>query len=191
MKIDYVLLGLIRMRPALSGYDMKDIISRSTGFFFTAHLSQIYPSLKKMAEAGWVEYSTDVQEGKPDRKLYTITRAGSAALDEWLLEPFAFKWTRASLDEYFMKLIFMGHLEPDRVVGYLDQGIAYISEKLAETRADNLETEYGFIGNLAEPEHGRYEAIWSEEFDFTIRELEGRLDWLRRLRVKMLEAPGR
>lgn len=185
MKIDYVLLGLIRMRPSLSGYEMKDIITRSTGFFFTAHLSQIYPSLKKMADAGWVTFSLQPQEGKPDRKLYTITRAGSKALDAWLLQPFAFKWTRASLDEYFMKLIFMGHLDPADVVGYLDQGIAYISENLAATRAGNLETEFGFIGDLPEPAHTRYEAIWSEEFGFTIRELQARLDWLQDVRAKM------
>lgn len=185
MDLDYVLLGLIRMNPDVTGYELKGIINDSTGFFFPAHLSQIYPSLKKMTGNGWVVYSITTRETKPDLKRYRITDEGIEALEEWLVQPFDFQKTRSNYDMYFMKLIFMGHLPPDKTVKYIDSGIDHFTEHLADIKAENLQHETGFISVAEQDVHDRYMVLWSNEFDFIIREMEARIDWLKELRAQL------
>lgn len=187
MKLGNILLGLIQMKPRISGYEMKTIIRDSTGFFFTAHLSQIYPALKDLTQRGWVTHETIQQDGKPNLKVYTITEAGSEALAEWLTSPYEFDRTRSSFDMYFTKLIFMGSLEPEQIVAYIDSGIKAFSSEFADYYKRGLRVEQAFIEDAPEPDRSHYLAIWSDEMFFIEDDLARRIDWLRALREKLLE----
>ena len=81
----YALLGFLSRGPH-SGYDIKKALGESTQHFWGESYGQIYPNLKKLAEAGLATRETKRQDGKPDRKVYTITQAGREALLEWLAE---------------------------------------------------------------------------------------------------------
>ena len=48
-----VILGLLAMRPR-SGYEIKTFVDRSTRYFWPAIYGQIYPELRRLAEAGLV-----------------------------------------------------------------------------------------------------------------------------------------
>ena len=50
----YVILGMLAWRP-MSGYDIKATVDRSTRLFWAASYGQIYPELRRLAEAGLVE----------------------------------------------------------------------------------------------------------------------------------------
>jgi len=71
----------------MSGYDIRQLIPRSIGYFWTESYGQIYPSLKKLAAAGLIEKKTERQSGRPDRHLYSLTKAGSEQLKQWLQLP--------------------------------------------------------------------------------------------------------
>jgi PadR family transcriptional regulator AphA len=77
------LLGLLSLGP-MSGYDIRQLIPRSIGYFWNESYGQIYPALKRLAEAGFVEKKTERKKGSPDRHLYSLTAAGREQLRHWL-----------------------------------------------------------------------------------------------------------
>jgi DNA-binding PadR family transcriptional regulator len=70
-----------------SGYELARRFERSIGFFWAATHQQIYRVLKRMNEAGWVEVETVPQDGRPDKKVYTVSPLGHDELRRWLAEP--------------------------------------------------------------------------------------------------------
>lgn len=187
--IRYVLLGLIRMHPSISGYQLSSIINESTSFFTTIHLSQIYPALKEMTQAGWVTFETQHREGRPDLKLYRITDAGISAFEAWLFEPFVFEQTRSSYEAYSAKLIFMGFASTEQVIAYLDAGIDYFSSQIQNFEERGIDPEKAYVDLLDEPEKARFLTLWKNEFDATVDSLRGRVDNLQSLKksIKKLE----
>jgi DNA-binding PadR family transcriptional regulator len=84
--LGYALLALLARRP-LTGYDLAQRMRRSTDFFWTARHSQIYPELARMEAAGLLTHEVIQQTERPDKKRYTMTEAGYAALRAWLVQP--------------------------------------------------------------------------------------------------------
>lgn len=100
-----VLLGMLAAGPK-SGYDVKAIVDHSTRFFWAASYGQIYPELKRLADAGLIEAAgRDV--GSRRRTTYRITARGRDALASWLRAP---DQTHELRDEGLLKLFFVGHL---------------------------------------------------------------------------------
>jgi PadR family transcriptional regulator, regulatory protein AphA len=102
------LLGLLSMGP-MSGYDIRAMIARSVGHFWSESYGQIYPGLKRLASAGLVEKKTQRQKGRPDRHVYSLTEDGRAQLREWLKLPVAEEVPRSEL---LLKLFFGAHVAP-------------------------------------------------------------------------------
>ncbi len=86
MDIKTVCLGMLTDGEA-SGYDMKKSFESSFGHFFPAGYGSIYPALSTLARNGLVEFELVPQDGKPDRKVYTITKKGREVLMEGLADP--------------------------------------------------------------------------------------------------------
>ena len=84
--LGYALLALLARAP-LTGYDLAQRMRRSTDFFWTARHSQIYPELARMEAAGLVTHEVVRQTERPDKKIFTMTEAGYAALRAWLVQP--------------------------------------------------------------------------------------------------------
>lgn len=181
-ELDYILLCLIRMHPDISGYDLRSIINKSTGFFFHAHLSQIYPALKRLSERGLVEHTLVKRESQPNLKLYRITEDGIDAANSWLTQPFVFEYTTENAQHYFLKLILMGHAESEALLAYIDQGIAAFSHQRDLLAEYDLQTEREFVEGADPIARSRYLTVWEHEYDFMLRELNERVKWLERLR---------
>jgi len=69
-----------------SGYDLLKRFKQRLGFFWQASHQQIYQQLKVMHQDGLINCQQEVQQGKPDRKIYTMTELGHEALLAWLNE---------------------------------------------------------------------------------------------------------
>ena len=82
MSLDHILLGLLR-EPA-SGYDLKDAFNESVAHFWSAELSQIYPTLKRLEERGLLRSRLEPSPRGPDRRVYTLTGEGRAELRRWV-----------------------------------------------------------------------------------------------------------
>lgn len=71
-----------------TGYDIRRMASEGEfAYFVEASFGSIYPALAKLEEDGLVTSRTVPQEGKPARKVYSITEDGRASFAEELSKP--------------------------------------------------------------------------------------------------------
>lgn len=84
MSLPHALLGLISYQPS-TGYELRITFSKSVQFFWNATLPQIYRTLNQMESQGWLTVKVEPQEGKPSRKIYSITEEGMGELKRWLV----------------------------------------------------------------------------------------------------------
>jgi len=96
--LDYFILGLVK-DAGLSGYDLTKLFERVVRFFWQAEQSQVYRALYRLRDLRWVRSAVVEQSNAPDKNVYRITRAGSAALREWL---------RKEIDEPPARRIWLG-----------------------------------------------------------------------------------
>jgi DNA-binding PadR family transcriptional regulator len=124
----YVILGLLRIQP-MTGYEIKAFVDRSTRFFWAASYGQIYPELRKLADAGLIE-GTSKPSGGRKRTEYRLTASGRGELRSWLeIEPEVYE----SRDEGLLKLFF-ADADPAAGVTALEAKRAYHAEKLEQLK---------------------------------------------------------
>lgn len=78
-------LGLLR-NDEMSGYDLRKLVERSVGYYWTPAKTQIYTALPRLVERGLAIRRRVVQTERPDKHLYAVTEEGRAAVDEWIRE---------------------------------------------------------------------------------------------------------
>jgi DNA-binding PadR family transcriptional regulator len=86
MALEHAILVSLLEQPG-SGYELARRFERSIGYFWTATHQQIYRVLKRMEADGWVDVREVLQQGRPDKKEYSVAPLGRDALSGWLHEP--------------------------------------------------------------------------------------------------------
>lgn len=86
MSLKHALLGFLNYGPH-TGYELKKVFDASVAHFWSAELSQMYPTLKALETEGLVEMKVEVQADRPNRKVYSITDDGRRELIDWLGTP--------------------------------------------------------------------------------------------------------
>jgi DNA-binding PadR family transcriptional regulator len=109
-----VILGMLALGNR-TGYEIKQVVDRSTRFFWAASYGQIYPELRQLEEQGLVRGHPE-PSGERARIAYELTEAGEQALREWL----------ASEDEPLYELRDEGMLK------------LFFSDSLPERRVENI-----------------------------------------------------
>lgn len=100
------ILGLLSIRP-MSGYDLTRSYKRALDRIWQAPAGQIYPALRTMEREGFLEVSVEIQDTRPNRKVYRLSALGQRAFQAWLERP-----VRAPVvhHEFLHKLFVMDHL---------------------------------------------------------------------------------
>jgi DNA-binding PadR family transcriptional regulator len=86
MALDHAILVSLLEQPG-SGYELARRFDRSIGYFWTATHQQIYRVLGRMQADGLLAVREVPQQGRPDKKEYSVAPPGRAALSRWLHEP--------------------------------------------------------------------------------------------------------
>jgi PadR family transcriptional regulator AphA len=111
------LLGLLT-RGEMSGYDLQRQAERSGGFFWAPAKSRVYAVLPQLVTRGFATSREVVQEHRPNKQLYSITRDGRAALQSWLEEPPSMEPERNPL---LIKIYFGELLEPSVLIAHVQK----------------------------------------------------------------------
>jgi DNA-binding PadR family transcriptional regulator len=176
MALSHAILAVLVNRSC-SGYDLAKQFDGAVGFFWHATHQQIYRELTKLEESGWVELEVMRQDGKPDRKCYSINVAGTTHLREWIAKPAALQPTK---DELLIKL-FVGYLVPsETLIQLLAQQRSLHAENLAtyhrieqEGFADRATLSMELRCQYLTLRAGiHYETGWLAWFDEAIEQLE-------------------
>ncbi len=135
MELQAVILGFL-MQKSMTGYDLKKAFSMSFSFFSDLSYGSIYPALKKMEDLGQVSKKLEIQDGAPNRKIYTITEKGRKAFLESLRRPLTPERHKSA---FLMKLFFFAHLAPEErkaiAAGHLNS-VEQISGQLESLRPE-------------------------------------------------------
>lgn len=119
MRLEHLLLGVLLEHPR-TGYDLKKYLD-STGRFLRSNtqMSQVYRSLTKMEDDGWVTYEIEQRARAQAGKVYRATDAGATVFLDWLKGPYH-PPSRFSEPEFVVRLNFAGFLEPAEIIDLLD-----------------------------------------------------------------------
>lgn len=165
----YILLGLINYNPA-SGYELKQIIDRSTGYFWHAHHSQIYTTLRRMEDKGLVISTLEESDGR-ERRVYDITDKGRSDFEAWLESPMT--TIGQYKEELLVRVFFSGSRDIEDVLAELQMQRALRARRLEEYKARRMQETYAkHASNELDIE------LWQATLDFGIKHEAMYLDWL-------------
>ena len=117
VSIRHLILGLLTQQP-MSGYDIKRFLKSLSWLIDSPSFGSIYPTLRALREDGLVTVEVVPRQGKPPRKIYTITVAGRQVLREWIGQPVALD---ASLKTFVVRLILASNFSHTELIAHLQQ----------------------------------------------------------------------
>ena len=170
MSLEHAILGFLKYGP-FSGYDLKKAFDTSVQHFWPADQSQIYRTLSRLAERGWVEIEVVLQENRPSRKVYHVTDAGREELRRWLITPLSPDEPRIP---WLVQVFFAGQLT--------DEEILTLFERRAEQLRARLE-RYGqipqksaeYVETVGSP---RQAFFWMLTLDYGVTVNRTMLEWV-------------
>ena len=116
MSLKFALLGLLAESPKY-GYEIKRRFDGTLGNVWSVSYGQLYPTLRRLSELGWVTKKTEPGKKAAEKNIYSISEKGRKKLDEWLLKPL--RSTYKVKDEFTLRFLFFNKLSPDNVLDYL------------------------------------------------------------------------
>ncbi len=127
MNVKILCLGILSFGEA-TGYEIKKMsLDGRFSHFVDVSYGSIYPALLRLTEEELVSCREEQQSGKPDRKVYSITEKGRAALLEALYEePAADKFK----SEFLFLMVCAGLLDRERIATAIDDRIALQREEI-------------------------------------------------------------
>ena len=171
MSLEHAILGFLTYQP-LSGYDLKKFFDESVRHFWSATQSQIYRTLARMAETGWVDMEHIEQDDRPDRKVYHITNVGQDELHKWLTTPL----NQHAVRNLWLAQVFFAHpLSDDKITALFEEHADKLRQKLELFRngvQKVVERRFAEVGSK------RSRRLWQFTLDYGIAHLEWELHWV-------------
>ncbi len=131
MSLKHSILGLLHYKD-MHGYQIKRIIEARFAHMWSINFGQIYPNLKKLKEEGLVTMAEEENQGEkgPSRKIYSITRQGRLAFQEWL-ETMPDK-KMLLRDPFLMRFVFFGFGDLERSLDIVEDQIGLYKKQLKD-----------------------------------------------------------
>jgi DNA-binding PadR family transcriptional regulator len=116
MSLKFALLGLLAESPKY-GYEIKQQFEGALGNVWSVSYGQLYPTLRRLSEVGWVTKKTAPGKKAAEKNIYSIAAKGKKRLDEWLLKPLRTNYRVK--DEFTLKFLFFDKSPKEKVLSYL------------------------------------------------------------------------
>lgn len=163
------ILGLLNYHD-LSGYGIMEVFRDSLNFFWSAQTSQIYRELQGLEKQGWVSKCVVIQQGKPNKNVYSITAEGKQELLRWLAEDNIGMDSKAPI---LMKVFFLGEQSKEENIRFF--------KRLKEQWGDflkSLESVPEHVSNYGSFVGDREKTLyWEMTVDYGRRNMQTYIDW--------------
>ncbi|OPH48191.1 hypothetical protein BC351_38605 [Paenibacillus ferrarius] len=110
-----VILGML-MKRSLTGYEIKQLFEELFSYFYSSSYGTIYPVLHRLEKEELLTKENVVQEGKPNKNVYTITEKGKSQFQTYLSSPM--EWDNVKSD-FLMRLYFGQYVGTEQVIAWL------------------------------------------------------------------------
>jgi PadR family transcriptional regulator, regulatory protein AphA len=181
VSLKHAILGFLDLEPA-TGYLLQQRFEGSVGSFWSATQSQIYRELHGLEKLGQACVEVVAQDGKPARKVYSLTDAGRTELARWLGEPVEPPQLR---DPLLLKLVFAAELP----AAQLDHVLSQYAESLRATRRE-YQARLGAKEIFSLARSKREALLWELSLDNGLAWCEAQLAWTERASQRLLRTPG-
>lgn len=170
MSLSHALLGLISYKPS-TGYELRTTFSESVQFFWNATLPQIYRTLNQMEYRGWLTAEIEPQEGKPSRKVYSITDMGMKELTRWLVSKPEITPERNPL---LLKVFFGRMMHPEALKKIISGCRQYHAQLLEQYDKETTNVIQCYAEACSSPEEATF---WKLTLDFGQRFSKMVVEW--------------
>lgn len=136
------ILGML-MKRSLSGYEIKQFYENIFAYFYSSSYGTIYPMLHRMEKEGSITKEVVLQEGKPNKNVFTITEKGRDQFRSYLSSPVESDSVKS---DFLMRLYFGGYAGDDFVKTWLKQ-----SEEHTQKQLDQLNEMYSLNKDQMHP----------------------------------------
>lgn len=132
MDVKTLCLGMLCLGGEACGYEIKKRFEALFRHFYPAGYGSIYPALAELAEAGLVTCRAVPQEGRPERKVYSVTAAGRRQFADTLhtCQP-----QHRLRSEFLAAIYFAELMDPHRLDELLDDRLRQLREAEAHIAA--------------------------------------------------------
>jgi len=183
MSLDYAILGFLNYGE-FSGYDLKKAFDASISHFWSANQSQIYRTLARLSEEGWVGMAVVEQDERPNRKVYHITEAGKAALQQWLAMPLPFETEHSAT---LIQIFFSAQRDTTAVLAALQQQAEALQARLDRFESIPKQAE----AYMQQINSEREVFFWTLTLDYGMQVNRAKLAWVEAAIRKIQETlPG-
>ncbi len=137
MDVKTLCLGVLHLGDA-TGYEIRKMFEQ--GLFshcLEASFGSIYPALNRLAEDRLVVCRDERQNGRPDKKVYSLTAEGRAEFSQAILKDLAEDKYRS---EFLFVSVFADLLPPNHMTELVDQQIATMKRLADEITSSSAET---------------------------------------------------
>ena len=161
--VAHAVLAVLMEEPS-HGYRIRQRLDDAFGSLWHIPTSQLYRVLERLTRNGWTT-SEPAREGqRPERVVYTLTRAGEEQVWAWIEQPTT---TRLELvAEFWTKLYFLRRMAPGQLGTWLAKQIEGLRGRLrAQGSAEVASDDCGFASLVAEYRELQLETViaWMEE----------------------------
>jgi PadR family transcriptional regulator AphA len=170
MSLSHALLGLISYKPS-TGYELRTTFSESVQFFWNATLPQIYRTLNQMESQGWLTSQIEPQEGKPSRKIYSVTDEGMKEITHWLVSKPEITPERNPL---LLKVFFGRMINPEALKEIITGYQEYHTKLLEQYETETANVIQHYAEACSSPEDA---AFWRLTLDFGQRYSKMVVEW--------------
>lgn len=177
MNLRSVILGFLSWKPA-SGYDLKQVISSSSLFYWSGNNNQIYKSLLELQSEGLVTCQIQHQEHLPAKKIYSLTGQGLSELSRNLLAAPELPELRKG---FLIQLAWAEVISDDEILGLLEKYEAEVTDGLRMYQAQAARP-----GKCPERSE-REKYLWKRITENIIHSFQTELDWVRQTRQELRE----
>jgi DNA-binding PadR family transcriptional regulator len=182
MALEHAILGFLDYAP-MSGYDLKKTFDESVRHFWTAQQSQIYRTLKRMQQDGWVRIEVVKQDDRPDRKVYHITPTGRQELERWLAAPAGPELFRS---EWLVKVFFASRLGDSEIHAMFRERADTLRAKFAHLQDATQGALDEGAAKCGEP---RDCALWQLTLEYGIAYYRWELEWMEQAMERLARLP--
>jgi PadR family transcriptional regulator, regulatory protein AphA len=169
MSLAHVILGLLQQEE-MTGYDLKtSCFDQCIAHLWPADQAQIYRTLDKLVDQGWITCTVEIQHDRPNRKVYSLTESGEVELRRWLESHQPLPTVREPL---LVQLHFAAQLPNEAIIHLLEQQLTVRREKLAEC-------EHVKLPPLDDESASREQVMQRLVLELVIRREQTYIDWLK------------
>ncbi|MFD7611811.1 PadR family transcriptional regulator [Streptomyces sp. NPDC059828] len=127
MSLKYAVLAAL-LEGEASGYDLAKVFDVSVANFWPATPQQLYRELDRLATDGLISARVVQQERRPNKRMFSLTEPGHAALRAFVEAPPRPTTIR---DELMVKIQAVDEADPETVRGLLEERLEWARGKLA------------------------------------------------------------